>query len=58
MEVEANAVEQIYKVGTIKFFSGSTEIDDGAISKLYDVWTAIENPHELFKMLQETYLID
>ena len=44
IEVTVSLVEKIYNVGTIKFFSGRTQTDDGNTTKLYDSWSAIENP--------------
>ena len=54
IEVTVSFVEKIYNVGTIKFFSGRTQTDDGNTSKLYDSWCAIENPYEVFKMVKQT----
>ena len=54
IEVTVSFVEKIYNVGTIKFFSGRTQTDDGNTSKLYDSWSAIENPYEVFKMVKQT----
>ena len=54
IEVTVSVVEKIYNVGTIKFFSGRTQTDDGNTIKLYDSWIAIENPYEVFKMVKQT----
>ncbi len=54
IEVTVSIVEKIYNVGTIRFFSGRTQSDEGNITKLYDSWTAIENPYEVFKMVKQT----
>lgn len=53
IEVTVNIVERIFKVGTVRFFSGRTEINDGITSKLYDRWEAISNPYEVFKQLKK-----
>jgi hypothetical protein len=54
MEVTVNIIERICNVGTIRFFSGRTQTDEGNTTKLYDNWNAIENPYEVFKMLKKT----
>ena len=36
IEVTVNIIERFFNVGTIRFFSGRTETDEGRISKLYD----------------------
>ena len=54
IEVTVSFVEKIYNVGTIKFFSGRTQTDDGNTSKLYDSWSAIRYPYEVFKMVKQT----
>lgn len=53
IEVTVNAVERAFNVGTIKFFSGRTQTDDGATSKLYDRWEAISNVYEVFKKVKQ-----
>jgi hypothetical protein len=54
MEVTVNFIERFYNVGTIRFFSGRTITDEGNTTKLYDHWTAIANPYEVFKMVKQT----
>jgi len=55
IEVTVGIVEKMYNVGTIRFFSGRTQTnDDGHTTKLYDSWSAIENPYEVFKMVKQT----
>jgi len=54
IEVTVNLIERMYNVGTIRFFSGRTQTDDGNTTKLYDSWNAIENPYEVFKMVKKT----
>jgi hypothetical protein len=54
IEVTVNAIERMYNVGTIRFFSGRTQTDEGNTTKLYDIWCAIENPYEVFKMVKQT----
>jgi membrane protein YdbS with pleckstrin-like domain len=54
IEVTVSVVEKMYKVGTIKFFSGRTQTDEGNTTKLYDSWSAIENPYKVFKMIKQT----
>jgi hypothetical protein len=50
IEVTVSLVEKMYNVGTIRFFSGRTQTDEGnTTSKLYDSWNAIENPYEVFQ---------
>ena len=53
IEVTVNAVERAFNVGTIKFFSGRTQTDDGVTSKLYDRWEAIPNVYEIFKKVKQ-----
>lgn len=54
IEVTVNVIERMYNVGSIRFFSGRTETDDNNTTKLYDVWYAIENPYEIFKLVKQT----
>jgi hypothetical protein len=54
IEVTVNIIERIYNLGSIRFFSGRTQTDEGNTTKLYDVWSAIENPYEVFKMVKQT----
>jgi len=54
IEVTVNLIERMYSVGTIRFFSGRTQINDGNTTNLYDSWNAIENPYEVFKMVKKT----
>jgi hypothetical protein len=54
IEVTVNVIERMYNVGSIRFFSGRTQTDEGNTTKLYDVWSAIENPYEVFKMVKQT----
>lgn len=53
IEVTVNFVERLFSVGTIKFFSGRTEINDGTTAKLYDRWEAIPNPYAVFKKVKQ-----
>lgn len=52
-EVTVNVVERAFNVGTIKFFSGRTQNDDGVTTKLYDRWEAIPNVYEVFKKVKQ-----
>ena len=54
IEVTVNVVERMYNVGSIRFFSGRTQTDEGNTTKLYDCWFAIENPYEVFKLVKQT----
>jgi uncharacterized membrane protein YdbT with pleckstrin-like domain len=54
MEVTINMVERAYGVGSIRFFSGKTETDENSTKKLYDSWTGIDTPYEVFKMVSQT----
>ena len=54
LEVTVNVVERMYNVGSIRFFSGRTQTDEGNTTKLYDCWFAIENPYEVFKLVKQT----
>jgi membrane protein YdbS with pleckstrin-like domain len=53
IQVTVNFIERIFNVGTIKFYSGRTEVNDGITSKLYDRWEAIADPYEVFKQLKK-----
>lgn len=53
IEVTVNFVERAFNVGTIKFFSGRTQSDEGITSKLYDRWEAIPNIYEVFKRVKQ-----
>jgi hypothetical protein len=53
IEVTVNFIERAFNVGTIKFFSGRTETDEGRTTKLYDRWEAIESPYEVFKKVKQ-----
>lgn len=54
IEVTVNVIERMFNVGTIRFFSGRTQTDEGNTTKLYDTWSAIETPYEVFKMVKQT----
>ncbi len=54
IELTVNIIERIYNVGSIQFFSGRTQTNDGKTTNLYDYWTAIDNPYEVFKMVKQT----
>jgi membrane protein YdbS with pleckstrin-like domain len=56
IEVTVNAIERAFNVGTIRFFSGRTQIDDGVTTKLYDRWEAIPNVYEIFKKVKQVSL--
>ncbi len=53
IEVTVNFIERAFNVGTIKFFSGRTETNEGHTTKLYDRWEAIENPYLIFKKVKQ-----
>lgn len=53
IEVTVNIIERAFNVGTIKFFSGRTETNDGTTTKLFDRWEAIQNPYEIFKQVKQ-----
>jgi hypothetical protein len=53
IEVTVNVVERAFNVGTIKFFSGRTQTDEGTTTKLYDRWEAIPNVYEVFKKIKQ-----
>jgi len=56
IEVTVSVVEKLFNVGSVRFFSGRTQTDEGNTTKLYDSWSAIENPYEVFKMVKQTSL--
>lgn len=53
IEVTVNFIERAFNVGSIRFFSGRTQTDDGTTTKLYDQWEAISNPYEVFKRVKK-----
>jgi membrane protein YdbS with pleckstrin-like domain len=53
IEVTVNFVERMFNVGTVRFFSGRTQTDDGTTTKLYDRWEAIPNPYVVFKQVKK-----
>lgn len=53
IQVTVSLVERIFNVGTIKFYTGKTEINESAISKIYERWEAIPHPYEIFKQLKK-----
>jgi len=53
IEVTVNFVEKAFNVGTIRFFSGRTQTNEGVTTKLYDQWEAIKNPYEVFKQVRK-----
>ena len=53
IEVTVNFVERAFNVGTIRFFSGRTDTNDGTTTKLYDQWEAIPNPYDVFKRVKQ-----
>ena len=52
-EVSVSAIEKLFGVGTIRFFSGKTTTDDNVSKRLYDEWVAIPEPYAVLKALQE-----
>lgn len=53
IQVTVNLIERSFNVGTIRFFSGRTESDEGITTKLYDRWEAIANPYDVFRELKK-----
>lgn len=56
MKINIGFVERIYNVGTVSFFSGKLEEDERSekkVKKLYDHFTAIETPYEVFKFIKQ-----
>lgn len=53
IEVNVNMFERWFNVGTIRFFSGQTETDDGETVKLYDGWISVKDPYTVFKMVKQ-----
>lgn len=54
IQITVNFIERIFNVGTIRFYSGRTELNEGITTKLYDRWEAIPNPYEVYKQLKKT----
>jgi hypothetical protein len=53
LEVTVNLVERLYNVGTIRFYSGRTQDNDGSVTRLYDYWHSVPNPYEVFRQVKE-----
>lgn len=53
IEVTVNVLEKIFSAGSIRFFSGRTETNDGTTTKLYDKWEAISDPYGVFKRVKQ-----
>lgn len=53
IEVTVNFVERAFNVGSIRFFSGRTQENDGTTTKLYDKWEAIPDPYGVFKKVKQ-----
>lgn len=53
IEVTVNVVERLFNVGTIRFFSGRTEVKDDVTTNLYDRWEAIPLPYAVFKKVKQ-----
>jgi hypothetical protein len=51
MQVNQSLIEKRYEAGTIKFYSGKMDSEDN--TKVFDAWTSIEKPHEVFKRMKE-----
>jgi len=51
-DVKVSLIEKIFKVGTIRFFTGETREDRGKTEKVYYYWRSIENPHEIFNKVK------
>jgi hypothetical protein len=49
--VSVSLIEKWFHVGTIEFFTGKTNIYDEREVKVYDSWHSIENPYEVFEMV-------
>lgn len=54
IEVNVNVIERIFNVGTVRFFSGRTQTDEGNTTKLYDKWISIKDPYDVFKLVKQT----
>jgi hypothetical protein len=56
IKITFNSIESMSNVGSIQFYSGQTKDIGGEavqIIRVYDVWSSIENPHEIFEMLKQ-----
>jgi len=53
IEVTVNFMERAFNVGSIRFFSGRTQENDGTTTKLYDKWEAIPDPYGVFKKVKQ-----
>ena len=49
VKVTVNFVEKICGVGTISFYSGNTQSEEGNTIKVYDYWEAIPDPYKVFE---------
>lgn len=53
IEVTVSFVERAFNVGSIRFFSGRTQVNDGNTTKLYDKWESIPDPYGVFKKVKQ-----
>jgi hypothetical protein len=53
IEVTVNVIERLYNVGTVRFYSGRTQTNDDGTTKLYDTWSAINDPYAVFKQVKQ-----
>ncbi|NLR94103.1 PH domain-containing protein [Flammeovirga agarivorans] len=53
LETKTNFIDNIFKVGTIRFFSGRTKSDEGNTTKLYDEWSSIKEVLSIYKMVKQ-----
>lgn len=53
IQVETSILERLFNTGTIRFHSGKINDDEGHLTKLYDDWSALENPYEVFKQIKQ-----
>jgi hypothetical protein len=51
IELKINFIEKLFKVGSIRFFSGKIDNDEGNLKKIYDSFESISNPTEVFKQI-------
>lgn len=53
IEVTVSFVERAFNVGSIRFFSGRTQVNDNNTTKLYDKWESIPDPYSVFKKVKQ-----
>ena len=52
VNVTVNNIEKMCGVGTISFYSGNTQLEEGNTIKIYDYWEAVPDPYKVFEKVK------